>query len=166
MGRLRVFLVPGLFLVMAGWGEAREYPSAPLGHVLDEAGLFDRQPERLVEISTRLMELEDEHAIPVYIAIYGGLLESGIKEETRGLYAEWIGDDEDGVVVVWDSDTRQLEFGLPSAGYYDLGGDEGPETRLPDQRMRPVLNGVISEVEGIEGRMAYVERLSEVWSAL
>jgi hypothetical protein len=152
----------GLSLAMVGRSEgAVEYPPAPMGHVLDDAGLFDRHPEQLVEISTRLMELEDEHDLPVYIAIYGGLLRSGIKEQTQGLYAKWVGKDVDGVVVVWDSDTRQLEFGLPSAGYYDLGGEDGSATSLPDQRMRPVLNEVIVKVKGIESKKGYVDRLSE-----
>jgi hypothetical protein len=153
----------GLCLMMVGRSEgAVEYPPAPMGHVLDDAGLFDRYPEQLVEISARLMELEEEHDLPVYIAIYGGLLRSGIKEQTEGLYAKWVGKDVDGVVVVWDSDTRQLEFGLPSAGYYDLGAEDGSATRLPDQRMRPVLSEVFANVKGIESKRAYVDRLSEI----
>lgn len=163
MGMVRTLLCWAVvcFGVM-GWSAAEEYPPVPMGHVLDESGLFDRHPERLVEISTRLMELEEKHEMPVYIAIYGGLLQSRIKQQTQGLHGAWVGDDEDGVVVVWDSDTRRLEFGLPVAAYYDLGGEDGPATRLPDKRMRPVLNEVMDEVEAVENKLEYVERLSTV----
>jgi hypothetical protein len=158
--RMVVALV--LWMLVSPVIASESLPAAPGGMVLDEAGLFDRDPEGLAKISSRLLELRDEHDLDVYLVVYGGLLDTTLEKRTQQLYDLWIGRENDGLVVVWDSDTGLLDFGIPTAGYYDIDGEGGPVTRLPDHRLRPVLNEVMASVEGIEDKPAYVDRLSVV----
>ncbi|MDA0768132.1 MAG: hypothetical protein O3A92_15085, partial [Verrucomicrobia bacterium] len=151
---------------MAGMGlggvGGEELPAAPAGHVLDEAGLFDRHPEELAVISGRLLALQEEHELPVYLAIYGGLMHTGIGKQTRQLYDAWIGKGSEGVVVVWDSDSDRLEFGLPTMGYYDLGGESPAVARLPEHRLRPIMVELRTEMAERESKQEAVDRLSVV----
>lgn len=151
-----------LALVVSVVADGGEIPPAPEGRVLDEARLFAREPERLAEVSWRLETLVQEHRMPVYLAIYGALIDGRIDQRSRQLHEAWIGEGQDGVVVVWDSDTGDLEFGLPRATYYDAGLEPGWTTRLPDQRLRPVLDEVRAGVEGVADKKDFVERLTEV----
>ena len=146
----------------AGFAVGAELPLPPSGRVLDEAGLFDRKPRKLEVISQRLNGFVEEHGLPVYLVIYGGLIGEQIDQRSRQLHEAWIGRGQDGLIVVWDSDTGELEFGLPRATYYDAGLRDGEVTRLPDQRVRPVLDEVRAQVEGIAGKTEYAERVSEV----
>lgn len=163
---------PGLFAVAVwclvlgmGFGGrlvAEGLPAKPVTHVLDEAGLFDRHPKRLELISGRLLELQENHDLPVYLVLYGGLLDANLADQARELHRAWIGDRLDGIVVVWDGDMRQLEFGLPMTAHLDLEEQNGPMTRMPDHRLDPVLKEVRSSVEGLDDKRELVERLSVV----
>ena len=162
----RILAVAGWCLVLGavfgGRLVAEDLPAKPVTHVLDESGLFDRHPERLELISGRLLGLQESHDLPVYLVIYGGLLDASLADQARDLHGAWIGDHLDGIVVVWDGDLRQLEFGLPMTAHLDMEEQDGPMTRMPSHRLLPILKGVRSGVEGLDDKREYVERLSVV----
>lgn len=163
--RRRGWLGTLLAVLLAGPLHGSELPAPPAGHILDEAGLFTREPERLEALSERLVALSAEHGLPVHVVLYGGLLDGRSDRRARRLHNHWIGADRDGLVVVWDGDTGELGFGLPHATFYQEAAAPGRRTRLPDQQVRPILEAVRSAAEGDGDKRAAVERLVEVLAA-
>lgn len=79
-------------------------PPAPQGHVLDEADLFREYPERLAEVRKSLLNLEDVHGYPVYLAIYYNVYDGNLKKRAETLHQAWIGDEKRGMVLVYQLD--------------------------------------------------------------
>lgn len=160
-------LVGCLGLLLGGWAGAAtidptRIPPPPATHVLDVAGLFEREPERLEEISGRLLELQERHELPVYLVIYPGLIHTSIEDQARALFKAWIPTGEEGIVVTCDTDTQRIEFGLPDPGMLDGQQGEGRVPRLPDYRLLPVLDQVLVDLEGTDDQADYIDRLSLV----
>jgi hypothetical protein len=140
-------------------GGAVGLPEAPESHVLDAAGLFKRDQEKLTELSRGLLELEQRHDLQVFVAIYGGILSGGVTNRAQELYDAWIGGGKDGIVVVCDTDTRALDIGLPQASFSGVVEDGGPTTRLPDYRMIPIMRRLQAELSGEQDQVEYLDQM-------
>jgi uncharacterized membrane protein YgcG len=88
-------------------------PPAPPARVLDEAGLFQRAPQRFDALSLRLRELQQAHGWSIYLAIYPSLLGMTPEHQASALQAAWNGDTADGFLIVYESDSRVAAFGRP-----------------------------------------------------
>jgi len=137
-----------------------ELPKPPPSHVLDVAGLFDRHPEELAEISGMLKSLEAKHGVPVYLAVYAGLLRGGVREQSKVLFDTWIGDGGDGLVVVCDTDSRKLDVGMPLASFQELENGEVIVSRLPDEEVIPILLELKEKLAGREDGVDYLVELT------
>ena len=109
-------------------------PLPPPSHVLDAGQVFTRHPEKLEEISKSLKALEEQHGVPVYLAVYSGLIRTSVARQSKDLFDLWVGDDKDGIVVVCDTDHSRIDLGLPKASYYPMGDERAKSTRLPESR--------------------------------
>ncbi len=167
MKRSVVALVVGL----AGWaaGQALDggdslqmsLPPAPASQVLDEAGLFSREPARLEAISRRLTELEKNHGWPVYVAIYSGLLGITPEEQALALRAAWTKVAGEGLVIVYESDTRLVAFGRPlEAPVAADGSGQRFGGRVPAYVLDEMLSRVVKEAQAKAPRLEQVETLA------
>ena len=85
-------------------------PPAPENHVLDEARLFARDPQRLAVISETLALLEARHGYRLYVAIYNVLIGRTLKDQAEALQGKWLGE-QAGMVLVIEADSFKFRFG-------------------------------------------------------
>lgn len=138
--------------------EVSELPPAPPTLLHDGAGLFDRHPERLRTITTRLQEFHLEHDLPLYIAVYAGIFDSYLLRRGRLLHDKWVGPGRDGVVLIYDIDTNAYEVVLPSSGQADPASEDGFLSRLVDYKMIPILADLKVALAGLEDRVEVLDR--------
>ena len=138
-----------------------DLPMQPPSHVLDVAGLFDRHPEELAEISGMLKSLKEKHGVPVYLAVYAGLLRGGVTEQSKLLFDTWVGEGKDGLVVVCDTDSKKLDVGMPLANFAELENGEMLLSRLPDSEVIPILLELEEKLAGRENRVEYLTDMTE-----
>lgn len=140
--------------------EVKELPPAPPTFVHDGAGLFDRYPERLQTITTRLQEFQAQQNLPFYIAVYGGIIDSYILRRGRLLHDKWVGPGQDGIVLIYDIDTNDYEVVLPSSGQADSEQEDEFLSRLVDYKMIPILADLKVALAGEKDRVEFVDRSS------
>lgn len=141
--------------------ERARLPDAPSDYLLDQAGLFERDPVRREAMVQRLEDMAARHDLPVYVAIYGTILDSTLQRRSRLLYDRWVGPDRDGIVVVYEADSRQYEIVSPVSQYGQRGLVTG-QSRLPEYRMIEIEAAIRVTLEGVGGRLDYIDRLVEI----
>lgn len=114
--------------VMAGFSEEGAPPPRPAFNVQDDAGLFTRNPEVLRGISDRLRGLEQKHQFRMYVLIESVVIGTSPVDLAAKLQQAWLPDG-DGVVLVYEVDTKTFGMGRP----YDSGDvtRPGKGTRIP-----------------------------------
>ncbi|MGC4015431.1 MAG: TPM domain-containing protein [Luteolibacter sp.] len=100
----------------------------PAFNVQDDAGLFTRNPEGLRVISDRLRSLEKKHNFRMYVLIESVVIGTTPVDLAARLQQIWLPDG-DGVVIVYEVDTRAFGMGRP----YDAGDvtRPGKGVRIP-----------------------------------
>lgn len=129
-------------------------PKPPPSHVLDVAGLFDRHPDELAIISGMLKSLEEEHGMGVYLTVHAGLLQGGVEGQARRLFDTWVGEGTDGLVLVYDMDSRELDVGRPLAALTRMESGEVLVSRLPEAELMPILLELRAKVADREDQAA------------
>lgn len=137
-------------------------PEAPAGCLLDEDGLLDRHPERRDAIVERLRAFEQEHGFAVYVAVYGSIIGSDLPRRARLHFDQWIGPDRDGIVVALETDTLSWEVVTPGTHYARPAPGSASQSRLPDHRMLPILAELRVTLEGVENRVDFLDRTTEI----
>lgn len=164
------FLLLGMFLTAPLRGQlsdsdAREralLPDPPVEYLLDEGRLFERHPERKQVLIDRLQRFAAEYDLPIYVVAYAGIIDSNLSRRTRLLYDKWIGPDREGVLLVYNSDSRTQEILTPRQGHASLEDGEGRVTRLSDYKMIPILAELRVTLDGVEDRVDYLDRSTEI----
>ena len=137
-------------------------PPAPEGRILDDARLFTLEPQLLESLSKRLTSISDRTGYEVYVAIFDSLITSDVKEQSRVLQDEWIGD-RPGVVLVLESDSSVYELSwnrTPDA--VTESGQKVPvlaESDLPPQEQVRILNELSGLRSAEKGSMRSAEML-------
>ena len=137
-------------------------PLPPPSHVLDAGQVFVRHPEKLEEISKSLKALEKKHGVPVYLAVYSGLIRTSVARQSKDLFDLWVGDSQDGIVVVCDTDHSRIDLGLPKASYYPTGDERAKSTRLPESRVVPIVRELKRDVDGSADPVDYLSHAVEI----
>ena len=113
---LAVWLCWGI-LVLQSRGQVLPETSAPHGvqappvfGVLDTGGFFNRNPGALKRISEQLRKLEHDRGYMVYLVVEPVLIASSTTERAAELRQAWVPDG-NGLVVVFETDTRNLAVG-------------------------------------------------------
>ncbi|MBK1883079.1 TPM domain-containing protein [Luteolibacter pohnpeiensis] len=124
MKRWKAWFFGWLMMLVAGiscygqeapsWIDQEDLPQPPAFGVLDEAGLYTRNPEGLRRISDLVRGLEQRHGFKIYVVIETVLDSEGNPgERAMKLYRAWLPKG-NGLVVVFQRDTKILGFGRDS----------------------------------------------------
>lgn len=144
MRRLRHWVVVLAFLKVLGlpvsgqslpnWLEERGVPKAPDSGIRDDGGFFDRSPGAAKRISDQFRKLEADHGFRILLMVEPILIGLSTPEWAAQLQQAWLPEG-DGLVVVFESDGRNLGFGR------DLGSEltEETEGRVPTHETAAIL---------------------------
>lgn len=111
MNRPILLLAAAMFLAI--WpptARAADSPPAPASGVLDPEGFFTRNPEALGKIVRRSEMLEKDHGFRIYLAVQPAVLSSTVPALATQFRQDWLPAG-DGLVLVFESDTRRLGAG-------------------------------------------------------
>jgi hypothetical protein len=171
----RVSWLAAAAFVLAALSQARAQVSAPGGFgdagagdpppsfVLDEDDLFRSDPKTLREIRDRLGEFYDRHKLPVYLAVYVGMIGSDPGERAEDLRRAWLGE-RYGFVLVYDTDTGELGLGRPirepgNNGESDPAAEIG---RIPSYELIEVMSKVRENLGNNPDRVAHLDDLTKL----
>lgn len=181
--RIWTWIVVTLWLGIAAGQEvvpSPDEPQVPSVHVLDDARIFASEPARLAALEARLSALEAKYGFPVYLVVYDTLIATDVRERSQQFQNQWIGNDDPGMVAVFETDSgavgigvhplKQLELDsgsqIPTMGPLDLSVLEQESiarevfqrvSRVRDSRDRieAVVNGMADEItRDLEARAA------------
>jgi len=144
-----------------GFG-AQDQSAPPPSFVLDDDDLFRSDSKTLREIRDRLGEFYDRHELPVYLAVYAGLIGSTPGERAEELRREWLGE-RYGFVMVYDTDTGELGLGRSLETCSD-GADGDPATeigRIPSYELIEVMLKVRENLGDNSDRIAHLDTLTK-----
>ena len=144
---------------LPAWAE-KEVPEAPASRIHDVVSLFDRDHEAFDRISLRLREIQGRHGIPVYLAVYSSLMFQDAASHGRFLFNRWVGEGEDGVLILYEVDFRKAYLVVPMD---ELGmGGAASETRLPEYDLAPIVRELDALAPEGADRIAFLDRYTSV----
>lgn len=117
---------------------------APADGVLDNAGIFRRNPAQLMNITERLRQLREEHGFLVYVVIESLLVQGNGQTTANNLRNRWIPDG-NGLVFVFEVDTRRLSLGQRLEQNFDPAGKR--ETQIPSYETNAILSGAVTDID-------------------
>ncbi len=160
-----------LVVAVAGIARCQDIPGAdgypvppkPAFQVIDEARIFQLEPDRLRAIAGRLRDLRERYDFPLYVAIHDSLIGTNTAEQAQRLQDAWIGK-ESGLVVVIETDSGRFSVGRPlrKSETFDIGAElpvMGPAD-LSQVELTGVLSRAAGRVLTITDRQARAETLA------
>ena len=158
MRRLRLWNAVWLCLVASmfcGLGQSLTIdpvPNSPTSGIQDDSGFFDRYPDTKQRISDRLRKLEADHGFCILIVVEPVLIGTSALEHAAELQQSRLPQG-NGLVMVFESDSRRLGFGQ------DIAGD--PTTgRVPIHETAAILTRVRKATDPSLPAEVYIETLT------
>lgn len=158
-------LIKGLFMsacwlamIVGGLGQAMpmNLPSAPVTGIVDEDGFFSSQPEKAARISQVIQKLQRDQGFKLFLVVEPILIGASVPQRADELRQRWVPNG-DGLVVVYESSTRQLAVG------WDIVGGEMPSDqsslRIPSFKTSAMLNRALGAPDPQLPPEAYLEEL-------
>src|SRR5690606_24345922 len=72
--------------------DAFPVPPRPAFQIIDDARIFQHEPDRLRALADHLGDLRETHAFPLYLVIHDSLIGTSASEQVQRLHDAWIGD--------------------------------------------------------------------------
>jgi hypothetical protein len=140
-----------------GEGLSEELSRPPESGILDAGGLFQRDTAALDRIRGIIRQLEKNHGYRIYVLVEPLFISTTPTELAARLQDAWLPDG-NGVVIVFESDSRSLGFGR------DLG--EKPESAIsealvPTHETAALLRDVVAHTDAGLAPAVYLETLVE-----
>ena len=159
---LAVWLCWGV-LVLLGHGQAlteetpkNAGPKPPDFGILDKGGFFNRDSGAFHRISGQIRKLEHDHGYRIYMVVEPVLIATSPPELAAELQRSWLPAG-DGLVVVFESDSRNLGFGFDIAGHPD---QQGNPARVPSYETTAILNRAMDAADAKLAPEAFLESLA------
>ncbi len=130
-------------------------PKPPDFGIRDEGGFFHRDSGAFKRISDQFRQLEADHGYRIYLLVEPVLIGSTSTGLAAELRQAWLPEG-DGLVVVFEADTRNLGIGR------DLGVVPDPETRnpkIPTHETAALIERAVGSVDPTLAPEAYIEML-------
>ncbi|HSP42651.1 MAG TPA: hypothetical protein VLO11_07265 [Luteolibacter sp.] len=128
-------------------------PPPPAAGLMDDGGLFQRNPSIAETIEDRLAGLNERHDFRIHLVVEPVIITSTPPDLAESLRLAWLPDG-NGIVVVYETDTRSLGIGRRMTE--DPAG-EGP--RVPTHVSAVIINEVIADTDKSLPSEEYLEAL-------
>ncbi|MES2438497.1 MAG: TPM domain-containing protein [Verrucomicrobiota bacterium] len=118
-------------------------PAPPAFGVLDQSGFFNRNPGALKRISEQIRKLEQKHGYRLFLVLEPVLIATSAPERASELRQAWVPDG-NGLVVVFESDSRNLGIGR------DMTSDQSRTanaSRVPSYETTSILTRAMEAVD-------------------
>lgn len=123
--------------------------------VVDQGGFFNRNASAMKRIAGQIRRLEQEHGYMIYLVVEPVLIATTASERAAELREAWVPDG-NGLVVVFESDSRNLGIGRDLAGR-PMG--PGNPARIPSHETAALLNGAMATTDAKLAPDLYLEAL-------
>lgn len=134
---------------------AQKYRVPPESGLLDSAGLFSKDSGAFERISAQFGQLRQDHGYRIYLVVEPVLMSGNAVDLAALLQQEWLPDG-NGLVVVFESDNRNLGFGRDPAGNSDLPAG----TLVPTHETVVLLQQAVAATDVELAPGAYAEALT------
>ncbi len=148
-------MLSGLGRAAPDWLAEDRAPKPPDSGIQDEGGFFKRNSEAVTRISNQLRKLEADHGFRILLMVEPTLIGTTAPELAAQLQQSWLPDG-NGLVAVFESDSRSLGFGR------DVGGEPTAEEatgRVPTHETAAILVRAREATDPDLPPEAYVEAL-------
>lgn len=144
------------------WALAAPVLAQDLGHaerkppaftIVDDSGFFSKSSGALERISDQLRKLEAEHGFKIYLVVESVLITGSAQERATELFQQWLPEG-NGLVVVFESDSRRLGVGRDLSGRPDIQDDI---VRVPSHETNAILTMALQTVDPALAREPYLE---------
>ncbi|MGJ8643177.1 MAG: TPM domain-containing protein [Luteolibacter sp.] len=133
----------------------KELPQPPPSGLSDEGNILGRNSDAQRQIINQLKKLESEHNYRLYVILERSLIGTTPSTLAADLQQEWMPKGE-GLVVVFESDTRRLGFGRGlDASEGIMEGTEG----VPAYSLVEIISDALQASEGIEVPELFIQKL-------
>jgi hypothetical protein len=129
-------------------------PPPPAAGLMDDGGLFQRNPSIAAHIEELLAGLHERHDFRIYLVVEPVIITSTPPDLAESLRLAWLPDG-NGIVVVYETDTRSLGIGRRMTE--DPAG-EGP--RVPTHVSAVIINEVLAATDKSLPTEEYLEALA------
>lgn len=148
--------VSGSGQALPEWFTKNGTPKPPDFGIRDESGFFNRDSGAMKRISDQLRNLEATHGFRIYLMVEPVLIATSAPELAAQLQQAWLPDG-NGLVVVFEADTRSLGIGRDLVGSSDAGD---PGRGVPTHETAAMLSRATTATEPNLAPQAYVEALT------
>ena len=138
---------------LSEWLEKQPDGKPPASGIVDENRILSRDPERMKRISETIQKLAADHGYKLYVVAEPVLIGTTAQEQANELRRIWLPDG-DGIVIVFEADSRKLGIGQ------DMVGNPGPSEnfhRVPSYETTAIISRALSEVDDKLGAENYLE---------
>lgn len=143
--------------------DAYPIPPRPAFHVVDDARIFQHEPERLRALADQLAQLEAKYSFPLYLSIHDSIIGLPPSELVQRLHDAWIGK-ESGLVALIETDSGRFAVSRPARKTEDIAPDlpKWSPSDLTDLELTAVLARVAAEVLPVKDRAGRAEKLGQM----
>lgn len=149
----RWMLLVGVWLgsLLCGLGQIIEYPThddlleqAPESGVLDRAGLGNRSPGLIEKLKADSQQLKEDHGIHFYVVIESVMVSGNPQNIASRYRRNWVPNG-DGVVVVFETDTRGI--GVGQGLEQEADPMKAPKGQVPSYETAQILRKAAESVD-------------------
>lgn len=126
-------------------GARGDYVTPPSSRLVDRGGVFEGKDAERELLLGRLDRLASEHGFSVYFVAYSGVIGSDVAEKAQSYRDTWLGAEEEGLVLVCDTDMRQMAYALTKADGVPVG-DGRPPWKLPDHEAMAAMQALSKRI--------------------
>lgn len=149
-------LISGAAQTFSGFqsnGKAIEPP--PASGIQDSAGIFRRNPAMLSKVTEDFAELKRQHGFQIYLVVESVLVTGTVQQMAAELQQAWLPKG-DGIVLVFEVDTRSLAFGQGFGP--DLERDPMPG-QVPAYETTNILTRLVDNIDRTAAPEVFLESL-------
>ena len=151
---LAALLLQGQGQSLPEWLSKNAVHKAPDFGILDESRFFNRDSGAFKRISDQIRQTEQDHGYRIYLVVEPVLIATSAPEMAAELRQAWVPDG-NGLVIVFESDSRQLGVGR------DLTGSAENPLRVPSHELTALLNRTLEATDPKLAKEAYIENFVE-----
>lgn len=140
---------------LSAWLAEEDLPPPPANRILDNADLFSRDQEALQRIIQHIRKLETEHGFILHLVTEPLLISSTPNELASALQLAWLPEG-NGIVIVFESDTRRLGLGRADESTPDI---ENLGTQLQSYETVTILTKTLTALDQNAPPVPYLESL-------